>query len=287
MKPFLAFLLSAAVLSALLPVTEAGEEEMLKPTNLGAVNTKADEDDPFVTPNGLMLFYASKAGATFELLLSPRTSALGKWKAGRSIEDVNVKDADVRSPFLTRDGRFFFASNKVPDEKLKDLKNFDIFDRTGGREPTPLLKVDTVEDELFPWVTAAGKEFFFSRKTRDGWRLYVARGPFYGAIGEGKLIEGLAADFHHATLTPDGLTMYLQGPLEKDRWGLFRTTRKKVGAEWEKPEPLTALNSSQGERGDMSPCVSGTTLYFASDRPGGQGGLDLWSIPIAKLKKKK
>jgi hypothetical protein len=287
MKRCLAIAVVTGLLAVSLPTSEAGDDELLKPVNLGAVNTKADEDDPFVTLDGLSLFYASNTTGTFDLMRAQRQSTLGKWKAGRPIDDVNTKEADERSPFLTRDRRFFFGTNKVPDEKLKDLKNFDLYERSGGREPTPLLKVDTVEDELFPWVTATGKEFYFSRKGREGWRQYVAKGPYYGAIGEGTLIEALPLDFHHATLTPDALTMYVQGPLEKGRWGLFRTTRKKVGGEWAKPEPLSGLSHPAGERGDMSPCVSGTTLYFASDRPGGQGGLDLWSIPIAQLKKKK
>jgi hypothetical protein len=39
--------------------------------------------------------------------------------------------------------------------------------------------------------------------------------------------------------------------------------------------------------GDRSPCLSrdGAMLYFASDRPGGKGGLDLWVIPTAPLRK--
>ena len=36
----------------------------------------------------------------------------------------------------------------------------------------------------------------------------------------------------------------------------------------------------------MSPCLSadGAKLYFASDRPEGQGGLDLWVVDTAGLK---
>jgi hypothetical protein len=46
------------------------------------------------------------------------------------------------------------------------------------------------------------------------------------------------------------------------------------------------LNNADGKRGDMSPCLNsdGTRLYFASDRPGGKGGLDLWSVLTKELK---
>jgi hypothetical protein len=219
---------------------------------------------------------------------SRRSSTVGKWSGAKSLDDLNSNDADHRSPFLLPEGRFYLAANKVPDEKLKDLKNYDLFERVGGRAPTPLLKVCTADDELFPWVPPGGKEFFFSRKTKAGWRLFVSRGPAFGAIGEGKLIEELPVGFHHATLTSNGLSMYLQGPLEKGRWGLFRTSRNKVGAKWADPEPLATLNNPESEQGDMSPCLAqgGSILYFVSDRPGGQGGLDIWWIATAKLKVK-
>jgi hypothetical protein len=286
-RPVVLFL-SLLVLSPILPAGGAGEEHV-QPTNLGpAINTKDDENDPFVAAGGLALYYASHAKGHYRLMLARRASPTAKWKAGQPLASVNAKDADVRSPFLwAREGRFFFASNKVPDEKFKDMKNFDLWERVGGREATPLLQVDTVEDELFPWCTPSGKEFYFSRKTKDGWRLFVAKGPYYGGVGEGKMIEELPPGFHHCTLSADGLTMYLQGPLENNRWGLFRSKRKKLGGQWTEPEPLTNLNSPEGKKGDMSPCLVGSVLYFVSDRPGGQGGLDIWAVPLAKLKTKK
>jgi hypothetical protein len=284
MKCLVAALFTAALALAELPASEAQDDGLLQPTNVSAVNSAADEVDPFVTADGKGLFFASNATGHFELMLARRTS--GSWEKPRPLEEVNAPDADTRSPFLARTGQLYFATDKVPDEKFKKLRNFDLFQREGGRAPLPLLAICTRAHEMFPWVATGGREFYFSRQTEDGWRLFVAKGPAFGGVGEGKLIEELPEGFHHATLTDDGLTMYLQGPLVKARWGLFRTTRKKVGAPWAEPEPLTALNHPRGQRGDMAPCLAhiGTVLYFVSDRPGGQGGLDIWSIPTARLK---
>ncbi len=140
-------------------------------------------------------------------------------------------------------------------------------------------------DETHPWITPAGKEFYFSRKTEDGWKLFIANGPMPGPIGKERPV-GFPAGFHNATLSKNALTMYLQGPVENDRWGLFRSRRAKVGAEWSKPEPLTMLNSSEGKRGDITPSLSpdGARLYFASDRPGGKGGMDIWYVLTSQLK---
>src|SRR5262249_24452307 len=132
-----------------------------------------------------------------------------------------------------------------------------------------------------------GKALYFSRKTKDGWRVLVTtRTTATGAQGWGPPKElDLPPDFHHPTLSPDGKTLYLQGPLEKGRWGLFRSSA--AGAGWSKPEPLEGLNAD-GSRGDASPALSadGSVLYFASDRPGGKGGMDLYNVRVSQVPKK-
>ena len=40
--------------------------------------------------------------------------------------------------------------------------------------PEAVAKVDTAEDELDPWLTKDGKTLYFSRKTKDGWRVFTA-----------------------------------------------------------------------------------------------------------------
>ena len=263
----------------------AGTEKMATPTNLGKINTKADEDDPFLL-NSQVLLYASNVRGTFDILMSQRQGGSKTWPAGRPYPGLNRKDCDLRSPFVHA-GKLYFASNEVPDKKLKELKNFDIKVKAGERAPLNLPGISEKEDELHPWITSAGREFYFSRMTDDGWVLLVARGPNPGPIGDPVKV-GFKAGFHHATLSASGLTMFLQGPLKNDRTGLYRSKRAKVGAAWSKPEPLTMLNHPDGPRGDMSPCLAGDgqRLYFASDRPGGMGGLDIWVVEIAQLKMK-
>lgn len=268
-------------LFACLSAAQDGKEP--KPVNLGKVNTDADEDDPFIVPGNKQLLYASNKSGQFGIRIAQRS---GKgWAAGKPVPELNDKDTDFRSPFMTRDLKLYFASNEVPDEKLKDLKNFDIKYRAQGRAPTIIPGISEKEDELHPWVTASGKEMYFSRKTKEGFVLFVARGPAMMPIGDPKEV-GFPPGFHHASLSTSGLIMYLQGPVAKDRVGLFRSKRVKVGGDWSKPAPLANLNSADATRGDMSPCLSGdgAKLYFASDRPEGQGGLDLWVVDTAGLK---
>ncbi len=266
---------------------QAGENDLLKPVNLGPqVNTEADETDPYLAPGNQALLYVSNATGSFDMYLSIKSNVSEPWQAGQALNNYNAKDADERSPFYTANKTLYFASNRIPDPRFKDLQNFDILERQGGRQPSRLLQVSQKEDEMFPWVTPKGTEFYFNRKTANGWRLFVSRGPAFGGISKGKLIEEIPAGFVHPTLTPNGLTMYLQGLVGEGRWALFQTTRPQVGGKWSQPKPLVNLNHPDGKQGDMAPSLSpsGNTLFFASDRPGGSGGLDLWMVKTSELK---
>jgi hypothetical protein len=261
-----------------------GDADEPKVTNLDRLNTSADETDPFPAADGMTLLYASNKAGNWDILVSHRQALTQAWPAGKPHPDLSGKAADERSAILYKT-TLYYAKNEVPDEKLADLKNFDLFQRPSMLAPVPLLGVSGRTDEMNPWVTPAGKEFYFSRKTDDGWVQRVARGPVPGPIGDAKPV-GFPPDFHNATLGTGGLTMYLQGPLEGGRTGIFRSKRARPGAEWSQPEPITKLNARAGKQGNLAPRVTsdGLRLYFASDRSGGKGGLDLWTVLTSQLK---
>jgi hypothetical protein len=289
---FLLALFAAASLSLL--ADAASGVKLVKATNL-AVNTKADEDDPFLSGSGLTLWYSCNQAGKFDILMAQRRTVRLTWGKGELPDSYVQSQVDDRCACLTRDGAspqyLYFATLKD-----KDTKNFDLYvavKQDSGKaftEPTPVQATNTAADEMNPWLSADGKQLHFSRKTKDGWRVYVCtRAQATGAQGfeEPVLIEELPPGFHHATLTRDGKTMYLQGPLGGGRTGLFMVAKSMKG--WSKPEALTMLNHPEAPKGDRSPALSadGNWLYFSSDRPGGKGGLDIWAVQTSELKFRK
>ena len=119
---------------------------------------------------------------------------------------------------------------------------------SSGREPTPFSGL---------WRS--------SRATADG--VFEVPTPVEELNG---------GDGSEHTLTPDGLLVYFlstrSGSASGDIWFAERSGPDEPFSE---PRPATELNSDSDERG---PGISadGLEIFFASERPGGIGELDLW-----------
>ena len=291
MRRFLAILIAAIASLAVSSLLAAKEDALIEVIKL-PFNTDADEDDPHVAENGSALYYTLSTKGKDDLQVARRKGATAWPKKTELIDDYIANTGETRGAFATQGNypHFLFFSTK--DEKGKNYDLFVAVKQGAGKvwsAPTPVMKVNTEEDECFPWVTGDGKSLFFSRKTKDGWKLMVStRANAAGPQGwrDPEEVE-IPVGFHHATFTPDGKTMIVQGPLDKGRWGLFLST--KTGKEWSKPEAITGLNHPEGKIGDRAPNLSreGANLYFASDRPGGKGGLDIYAVKMANVRKKK
>ncbi|MDK1031640.1 MAG: hypothetical protein QGD94_06515, partial [Planctomycetia bacterium] len=78
---------------------------------------------------------------------------------------------------------------------------------------------------------------------------------------------------YEPSLGPQGLKLYFTLGLAGKNADIFVADRQ--GDEWVNPRPVRAVNTQYDEIGaSVSP--DGTRMYFYSNRPGGQGGYDLW-----------
>ena len=261
----------------------------MKAVNVSAVNTAADEDDPYITRDARRLLYVSNAEKHWTMMLSERrrNDQSWKWTSGSTLEGPNT-EIDNRSPYLTPDNHdlYYAAKTEVPQgdptpANYDIAKSIRLVKMTQFTASTFVQAVCTPEEEMHPWLSEDGLELYFSRKTKEGWRVFVSkRASAKAAFGEPKPVEELPAGFHNVTINRAGMTMYLQGPLENNRWGLFRCVRFDRKKPWGNPEELINVNQPEAPTGDTSPCVSAdnSELYFSSDRPGGKGGKDIWMV---------
>jgi len=144
-----------------------------------------------------------------------------------------------------------------------------------------LHEVSSPADELCPFLSRDGRYLYFSSNRpggHGGYDVYMAAREGKGFLPPLNLGPDVnsAGDDLDPTLSPTG-----------DRL-LFASDRKRPGREmlslfsvdrimgrWMKPRYLAAVSSSAVDRApEIGP--DGKTLFFASNRPGGSGGLDLY-----------
>jgi len=139
--------------------------------------------------------------------------------------------------------------------------------------------------EYVPYLSADDRELYFVRRPSDGElnsndsELWIAprNGETFGtpfAIDELNLPS---VTDRSPVLSADGLRLYFASnrPTGTGPDDIYVATRSRIGARFGQPVSVTELNTSSRERPNwISP--DDCTLYFASDRPGTNGGPDLW-----------
>lgn len=185
---------------------------------------------------------------------------------------------------------------KRAEEEYANLTNFDkIREKESYYRIKNLEEINSASAEYSP-VYNNGELYFTSN--RNDSRIYKATGtPFTsiykvktsGANVEMNTLSSLPSVINSentndgaVAFSPDGRTMvYAKGNTGKRKGGLdvdLYISRYRNG-EWTEPRALL-INSK--EYWDSSPVFSqdGKTLYFASNRPGGIGGTDLYSAKM-------
>lgn len=125
-----------------------------------------------------------------------------------------------------------------------------------GGKLTNDLKPDNVEGEYH-------EDVYISRKTDSTWSVPES----IGAINTKGNDAAIA-------LSPDGHTLFTFLSTDKNEGDIM--VSKLEGVEFSKPEPLNKNINTEFWEGSCSISADGRFLYFASERPGGLGGRDIW-----------
>ncbi|MFM8744928.1 MAG: OmpA family protein [Cytophagales bacterium] len=99
-----------------------------------------------------------------------------------------------------------------------------------------------------------------------------------GGAGSEPVAVPIASEYNVGTagITPDGQKMIVFMGGATDQGNLLQVT--KSGDAWSRPAILTSTINSSGMETTCSITPDGKVIYFASNRQGGKGGLDIWKI---------
>jgi outer membrane protein OmpA-like peptidoglycan-associated protein len=276
-----------------------------EPVNLGpGVNTKAPEYYPCVTADdGTLLFtrrvpHEDPRIVEQEDFYVSRRDADGKWGEARGVSSVN-SDRNEGAGTLSPDGRFIiFTACAYTDgsygQGRRGLGSCDLFisRRIGERWSPPENlgpPVNTRNWESQPSLASDGRTLYFVRGTQRGdgisnTDIYVT---VLSADGVWSLPEKLSPEINtpfqeeSVQIHPDGRTLYFSSNGHAGFGGLdLYVSRKQKDGTWGPALNLGHPINTGADENSLLVNASGDVAYFASDRPGGYGDLDMYGFEL-------
>lgn len=199
---------------------------------------------------------------------------------------------DEAVPQISADGRTLYFTRRYAPENTGGAGDPDeiwVSQRSDAgawgvarREPSPLNHAGP------SWVISAplgNRSLLLANAVDPGGRLVrgvsLARRRDDGSWSEPEMVRipgfSTQSDWGHIHLGADGRVMVfsLIRPDTRGSHDLYVSFRAETG-EWSEPRSLGGVVNTPGE--EITPYIAadGETLYFSSDRPGGQGGQDVW-----------
>ncbi|MGB3545649.1 MAG: OmpA family protein [Saprospiraceae bacterium] len=180
-----------------------------------------------------------------------------------------------------------YLGYNLTDARLRPLAEINLrnAENVGPAEPQPLPAAvnSPTDQEYFPSVSVDGLTLVFTRRIKDNEDFYQSvrdsvDAPWQAATPITDL--NTLRNEGGQTISADGSMLVFVGCNWDDGLGscdLYLVKRDAATGRWTKPQNMGAGVNTRYR--DTQPCLSadGQLLFFASDRPGGQGGMDLWA----------
>ena len=259
------------------------------PISVGVnINTIESEYFPSLTADGNTLIF-TRQGRGDENFYSS-TLKDGQWTTATALEGVNTAQNEGAQA-ISPDGTWlvFTACNREGDGSQGSC---DLYwaqlKSTGWTKPVPFsTTINSALWEAQPTIGADNKTLIFSRG-KGGPNAPIALWQTT-RLGGGKWAKpeklppqiNVGGKVHTAFLHPDGQTLYFSSDSLPGMGGsdIFFVRRTPDGT-WGIPENIGYPINTKGEEGMMVVSLDGSTAYYASNRMGGGGNIDIYSFEL-------
>jgi hypothetical protein len=279
--------------------------EWSAPVNLGAVNSPFNEQNVFLSKDELTLYFTSSRPdglGDLDIWVSQRASVDNPWPPPVNLgPPINTPSADL-APNLSIDGHLlFFASTRPGGQGTSDIyvsRRSDPNDDFAWEDPVNIgAPINTADIESAPFYLQNAEDgsanLYFNRGNLalQQVNIYYAsvtrKGEAHGPVVFAAELNDPAFNDAAVTIRKDGREIFFFSTRIGSLGGndLWTSTRQSTHQPWEPPTNVgPPLNTAVS---DNTPNLSfdGRTLIFASARPTGSGGNDLWMsvrTPIGK-----
>jgi Tol biopolymer transport system component len=258
------------------------------PVNVAGVNSPDNDLSPFLSPNGLSLFFASNRPGGVggeDLWVAQRASTADAFGSPVNLGAGINTDVAERSPVLSSDGLSLYFATTRPG----GLGGFDIWvsKRTNASddftwsEPVNLGPViNSPGTDAGPGYVidrATGNAVFYLASTRGGgldiYSSVLAPDGAPGAVWPVLELNSPALDLTPA-LRSDGLEVIFASN-RSGATGLWMSTRATTSDPWSVPVSL-GPRFQIGSEAFPALSANGMELFFYSSRPGGNGSFDIY-----------
>mgnify|MGYP000061167920 CR=1 FL=1 len=259
--------------------------------NLGSsINSRHDDYFPFLTNDQENLYYTrQQVDGDEDLLHSVYRN--GSWRSGERLKDFNT-DAPEGMSTLVRNGRQLFFTACLRDSVAGPCDIWEALLEDGNVTATSTLgaPLNSVYWESQAAVSCDGKQLYFASNRPGGvggTDIYVTErlpnGLWSLPVNLGAPLN-TPGDEEAPFISNDGKTLYFSstGHLGLGEQDIFMSWWDERLERWSVPINLgPPVNSPHRELGFYL-SADGRTGFFASNRPGGQGGMDIYRFELSE-----
>lgn len=181
---------------------------------------------PWVSPDGLRMYYHNETGRVFSLKLSERASVDEPWPVGTGIDELNVLGDRLQAPRLTTDElTIFFNAYEMPGSK----GGYDLWTASRPDKDSPfgqvtnLTTINTAFSEGAPAISPDGLTLLFQSDRNGQYQLFMATrestDEFFVDVQHLSLFDTPEGHSVHPFINSDGTALYFMRQFGSDRSG--------------------------------------------------------------------